>query len=81
MESIIIGCGISKSGVDFQSLDNRPTHLFFMILTPEESTGLHLRILAQLSKLLKNEAFREKLLKISDKKDVYSIIKEEDEDF
>jgi PTS system nitrogen regulatory IIA component len=81
METIIIGCGISKSGVDFQSLDNRPTHLFFMILTPEESTGLHLRILAQLSKLLKNEAFREKLLKVSDKKDVYSIIKEEDEDF
>lgn len=81
METIVIGCGVSKHGVNFQSLDNRPTHLFFLILTPEESTGLHLRILAQLSKLLKNESFREKLLKASDKEKIHAIIAEEDEEF
>lgn len=81
MDEVVIGCGISKKGVNFESLDNRPTHLFFLIITPEESTGLHLRILAQLSKLLKNDSFREKLLKASDKNEIYTIISQEDEEF
>ncbi|MBU0994006.1 MAG: PTS sugar transporter subunit IIA [Proteobacteria bacterium] len=81
IDSLVIGFGMSKHGVDFESLDNRPTHLFFLIITPEESTGLHLKLLAQISKLLKNESFRERLLGTSDRNEIFNIIKEEDEDF
>ncbi|MBU1054400.1 MAG: PTS sugar transporter subunit IIA [Proteobacteria bacterium] len=81
LESLILGLGLSRKGVDFESIDGRPTHLFFLILTPENSTGLHLKLLARISRILKNDSFKNKLLKAADSNEVYSIIKEVDEDF
>jgi PTS system nitrogen regulatory IIA component len=81
LESLIMGFGLSRKGVDFESIDGRPAHLFFILLTPENSTGLHLKLLARISRLLKNESFKKKLMKATDSDQVYSIIEEVDEDF
>ena len=81
LESLIMGFGLSRNGVEFESIDGRPTHLFFILLTPENSTGLHLKLLARISRLLKNESFKNKLMKATDSNQVYSIIEEVDEDF
>jgi len=81
LESLIMGFGLSRKGVDFESIDGRPAHLFFILLTPENSTGLHLKLLARISRLLKNESFKKKLMKATDSNQVYSIIEEVDEDF
>jgi len=81
LKSLIMGFGLSRKGVDFESIDNRPTHLFFILLTPENSTGLHLKLLARISRLLKNESFKKKLMQATDSEQVYSIIEEVDEDF
>jgi len=81
LESLVLGFGLSRKGVDFESIDGRPTHLFFLILTPENSTGLHLKLLARISRILKNDSFKKKLLKATDSNEVYSIIREIDEDF
>ena len=81
LKSLIMGFGLSRKGVDFESIDNRPTHLFFILLTPENSTGLHLKLLARISRLLKNESFKSRLMKATDSDQVYSIIEEVDEDF
>lgn len=81
LESLVLGFGLSRKGVDFESMDGRPTHLFFLILTPENSTGLHLKLLSRISRILKNESFKKKLLKATDNNEVYSIIREVDEDF
>lgn len=81
LESLVLGFGLSRKGVDFESIDGRPTHLFFLILTPENSTGLHLKLLARISRILKNDSFKNKLIKAADSNEIYSIIKEVDEDF
>jgi nitrogen PTS system EIIA component len=81
LDSLIMGFGLSRKGVDFESIDSRPTHLFFILLTPENSTGLHLKLLARISRLLKNESFKKKLMKAASSDQVYSIIEEVDEDF
>lgn len=81
LESLIMGFGLSRKGVEFESIDGRPAHLFFVLLTPENSTGLHLKLLARISRLLKNESFKKKLMKATDSNQVYSIIEEVDEDF
>lgn len=81
LESLIMGFGLSRKGVDFESIDGRPAHLFFILLTPENSTGLHLKLLARISRLLKNESFKKKLMKATDSNQVYSTIEEVDEDF
>ncbi len=81
LESLFLSFGLSRKGVDFESIDNKPTHIFFLLVTPENSTGLHLKLLARISRILKNELFKEKLLNAADRDEIYNIIKEEDESF
>ena len=81
LESLIMGFGLSRRGVDFDSIDRQPTYLFFLLFTPENSTGLHLKLLARISRLLKKDEFKKKLLNAISKEDVITIIKEEDEEF
>lgn len=80
LDSLILGCGLSRKGVDFEAMDGQPTYIFFLLVTPENSTGLHLKLLAQISKILKNDYFRQKLLNANDVDEIYSIIEEEEED-
>jgi len=77
----VIGFGLSKKGVNFESMDGRPTHIFFLLCTPENSTGLHLKLLARISRLLKNDGLKKKLKTIATKEEVISIIEADDEDF
>lgn len=75
----IIGAfGRHKAGVDFDSLDGGPSHLFFVLIAPEDSASLHLKALARVSRLLKEGSFRSRLLAAKDSDELYSLIKEED---
>jgi PTS system nitrogen regulatory IIA component len=75
----IVGAfGRQRAGVDFESLDGGPTHLFFVLIAPEDSTSLHLKALARVSRLLKDAAFRERLLSAPDSDAIYRLIVEED---
>ncbi|MDH3568163.1 MAG: PTS sugar transporter subunit IIA [Desulfobacteraceae bacterium] len=80
LESLVLGFGLSKKGVDFDSMDGQPAHIFFLLLTPENSTGLHLKLLARISRILKNDPFKQKLLRATNRDEIYSIIKEEEEE-
>ncbi len=81
IDSLILGFGLSRKGVNFDSLDGQPAHIFFLLISPENSAGLHLKLLAQLSKILKVNSFREKLLTASNSDEIYDIIRNVDEDF
>jgi nitrogen PTS system EIIA component len=81
LDGLVMGFGLSRKGVDYDTLDGRPAHLFFMLITPENSTGLHLKALARIARMLKNEPFKEKLLRAQTPDDIISIIQAEDEDF
>lgn len=74
IDRVYIAFGRSKGGIDFDSMDNRPAHLFFLIVAPANSTASHLKTLASISELLKEEDFRSKLLKAKDAKDIYNVI-------
>jgi len=80
LESLILGFGRSQKGVDFDSMDGMPAHIFFLLITPENSTGLHLKLLARISRILKNDPFKERLLHATSRDEIYSIIKEEEEE-
>lgn len=81
LESLVLGFGLSHKGVDFESIDGEPTHIFFVLITPEDSTGLHLKLLARISRILKNDHFKERLMHATDRDEILDIIKQEDEDF
>jgi PTS system nitrogen regulatory IIA component len=81
LKSLVLGFGLSRKGVDFESMDGKPTHIFFLLVTPENSTGLHLKLLARISRILKNDFFKQKLLEAASSEEILSIIKEEDDRF
>jgi len=78
IDAIAVAFGRSKKGVDFHSMDGKPVHLFFLIAAPENSTVVHLKILAGISRLLKDNGFREKLIRASNGEDIYRMIEEEE---
>ena len=78
IDSVVVTFGRSVAGIDYQSLDDKPAHLFFLILAPEDSTAVHLRILARISKLLKDPSFRKKLLSVSSADEIFTAIAEEE---
>jgi nitrogen PTS system EIIA component len=71
----------SLEGVNFDSLDGGPTHLFFVLLAPEDSAADHLKALARISRLLKDGAFRAQLMQGKTAEEIFRVIKEEDEKF
>jgi PTS system nitrogen regulatory IIA component len=71
--------GRSRAGIQFHSLDGKPTHLFFLVVAPEQSAGMHLKALARISRLLKDLRFRRSLLDARDADDLRRILKEEDD--
>ncbi|EKQ57413.1 fructose-specific PTS transporter subunit EIIC [Clostridium sp. Maddingley MBC34-26] len=69
-----LAAAISKTGVDYDSLDGQPAHLFFMIAVPDNNDNLHLEVLARLSTILMDESFRTSLINCSDKDEFLKLI-------
>ena len=75
-----IAFGKSKAGVDYQSLDMQPAHLFFMIAAPEGGAQTHLDALAKLSGILMDDKVREDLLNATSPQEVLQIIDKADDE-
>lgn len=79
VENLVGAFGLSRKGVDFDSLDGEPVYIFFLLLAPQDSAGPHLKALARISRLIKDRYFRDTLRQAKDKKDVIRIIEAEDD--
>jgi len=79
VDKLIAAFGISKKGVDFDSLDGEPAYIFFLLVAPQDSAGPHLKALARISRLLKDKYFRDSLRACADDKSIVKIITQEDE--
>lgn len=78
IQNIICVFGRSLQGVDFDSVDQKPAHIFFLLLAPENSASLHLKMLSRISKLLRDPSFRKRLMELGDSHDIYRSVVEED---
>ena len=81
LESLLVGFGRSRKGVDFEAIDGKPAHLFFLLMAPENSTDAHLRMLARISRLLKDSTFKQRLMAAGDRGELYMVIANEDREF
>lgn len=80
VETPAIAFGKSKAGIDYQSLDMQPAHLFFMIAAPEGGAQTHLDALAKLSGILMDEQVRADLLAVETPEEVQAIINKADDE-
>lgn len=76
----IISFGRSEGGLDFDSMDGQPAYLFFLLIAPENSSGIHLQVLAKIAKILKNSSFRNKLIEAKGRQALYRTIIDSDEE-
>jgi PTS system nitrogen regulatory IIA component len=81
LRTVLGAFGRHPQGVDFQSLDGKPTKLLFLLVAPEDSVGQHLKALARVSRLLKDPAFRNQLMTAPDQAELYRCIHEEDDKY
>jgi len=79
VDKLVAAFGLSKKGVDFDSLDGELAYIFFLLVAPQDSAGPHLKALARISRLLKDKYFRDTLRSCTDEKAVIKTITEEDE--
>ncbi len=71
--------GVSRTGMNFDSLDGEATYIFFLLVAPQDSAGPHLKALARISRLLKEKHFRESLRQAKDPKTLIKVLHEEDQ--
>lgn len=81
IKGIICSFGRAREGIDFQSIDEKPSHLFFLLFAPQDSAGEHLQALARLSRILKDGQLRKQLMEAASEKDIYRLIAEEDKHY
>jgi PTS system nitrogen regulatory IIA component len=81
LSHLALSFGRSLKGVDFDSMDGKLSHLFFMLLAPVNSAGLHLKALAKISRMLMSQMFRENLMKAEGAPELYRLIAERDAEF
>ena len=61
VDRLVAACGVSPDGIDFESVDGEPASLFILLVAPESGGALHVKVLANISRLLKEESVRQSL--------------------
>ncbi len=61
VKNLAAAFGITKQNVDFQSIDNKPVRIVFLLVGPTDQTGPHLKALSRISRLMHRKEFRDQL--------------------
>ena len=75
----ILGFGLSQEGGDFDALDGLPGYLFFLLITPENEPGVHIKLLSQIAKLMKNDMIKDRLRQSNQPQQIIDILRSEEE--
>lgn len=81
LKNFFISFGRSLRGVDFDSIDRKPSHLFFLVIAPENSAVDNLKLLSRIVTLLKEPSLKKRLMEVHSQKELFQIISEENEKY
>lgn len=76
VNGLVLVAGVAPEGVDFEALDGKPVHLFFLLVGPESAAGQHVKALSRISRLLRRESFRQRLIDATDAETFYAVLSE-----
>jgi fructose-specific phosphotransferase system IIA component len=75
--NLTMALGISKQGIDFDALDGKPSHLFFLIIAPPDKSGPHIEALSEIGRITRSETFCKMLISAKDSDEVIKLFTEE----
>ena len=81
VKDLVAAFGVTKQDVDFQSIDEKPVRIVFLLAGPTEQTGPHLKALSHISRLMHRKEFREKLAAVRSAEEVVAIIADEEKKY
>lgn len=79
VQKLVGTVGVSEEGVDFDALDGEPVQLFFLLISPPERPGDHLRALENISRQLRDETFCRFLKQSKTAEDISQLLQEADD--
>jgi len=77
-DRLVMAIGKPAEPIDFQSVDNQPVHIIFLLISPHHQTGAHIQALAQISRLMARDAFRKTVLEAQDTQTIHDLIVQEE---
>lgn len=78
VQELIVALGITSQDVNFDALDGKPVRIVFMLVGPEKSSSIHIKMLSRISRLLNQAAFRKKIIDCKNAYDALQIIVDEE---
>ncbi len=81
VDDIVAAFGITEKPIDYQSLDEKPVRLIFLLVGKENLVGPHIKLLSRISRLMNKDDFRQKLLNCSSSLEVIEILKVEEANY
>jgi fructose-specific phosphotransferase system IIA component len=74
VDDLVVAFGLHKQGVDFESIDGQPAHFIFLVLSPHDTSGPHIKALAQISRWIKKGSVRDDLIKAGSVEEIEKIL-------
>lgn len=79
VKDIVMVVGISKNGIDFESVDNKPVKIILLLVSPLDKTGPHIQALSRISKLMLDEEFRQSFENAGSAEEIYELLSSREE--
>ena len=81
VEDILAAFGKSESPIEYNSLDDEPVHLVFLLIGKENLLAKHIKLLSRISRMMNNEEFRKKLIQAKNKETILELFQEEEQSY
>jgi mannitol/fructose-specific phosphotransferase system IIA component (Ntr-type) len=81
LNEILAAFAVLDNKVEFDSIDNEPVKMVFLLVGPENQSSQHIKLLSRISRLMNSSAFREKLLECEDSKELFETFKAEEKEY
>ena len=78
VKDLVMALGVSREGIDFQSIDSKPVYIIVLLVSPIDKTGPHIQALARISRLMLDEEFKNKLQSAENAEELYKLINEKE---
>lgn len=76
VSGLALAAGVAPEPVDFDALDGRPVSLFFLLVGSEAAAGQHVKALSRISRMLRNDSFRQRLVDAGTPEEFYAVLSE-----
>jgi PTS system nitrogen regulatory IIA component len=76
----VVAFGRSRKGINFEAMDDQPADLFFLLVAPENTSGIHLQLLAKIARLLGSSSVRKKLREGKTQRELFRTITDSDQE-